>query len=309
MLENERESMVPDQASGSTSSESFATRVHGSWLSRTSEDSLFGEAIVFSGTLPTAGTMRNGKLYARATSGRHSFAPGSSSWPTPRAEDSESSGRRQGRDVDDTLTAKARAAGGTPLLVQVQRWPTPVAGDAKGAGSRNLEGSEAHAGVSLTDAVRFGNSTTPRNWATPLPSDVTGGRTTKGSARQGETGLRNQAAATWPTPTAMDSEAAGGQGAIERGTRGHSLHTAATMFPTPAARDYRSPNAKPYKERGGGKKGEQLNNFVAHGPAGPPDPESPSTPGSLPGFSPPLVLNALWVSTLMGFPIDWLDEF
>ena len=58
-------------------------------------------------------------------------------WPTPRAEDSESTGAHRGE----------------PLAIQVL-WPTPCSTDANGAGSRNVEGSLAHAGVSLTDAVR-----------------------------------------------------------------------------------------------------------------------------------------------------------
>lgn len=63
------------------------------------------------------------------------------SWPTPRSEDSESSGAH-GPNRIDTLTSAVR------------RWPTPTAGDADGSGSRNTEGSRAHAGTSLTDAVR-----------------------------------------------------------------------------------------------------------------------------------------------------------
>lgn len=35
-------------------------------------------------------------------------------------------------------------------------------------------------------------------------------------------------------------------------------------WPSQNARDYRGPNALPFSERGGGKKGEQLPNFVAH---------------------------------------------
>lgn len=53
------------------------------------------------------------------------------------------------------------------------------------------------------------------------------------------------------------------------------------ILPTPASRDYRSPNSKPYAERGGGKKGEQLPNAVG---------------GSL---------NPTWVEWLMGFPPGW----
>ena len=37
-----------------------------------------------------------------------------------------------------------------------------------------------------------------------------------------------------------------------------------TGWATPAARDYRWPNARPYAERGGGTKGEQLQNQVHH---------------------------------------------
>lgn len=54
-------------------------------------------------------------------------------------------------------------------------WPTPTAGDAKGSGSRNLPGSNAHPGVSLTDAVTAGNSTTPRRWRSPTAADALGG--------------------------------------------------------------------------------------------------------------------------------------
>jgi hypothetical protein len=52
--------------------------------------------------------------------------------------------------------------------------PTPTAGDGKSSGSRNLPGSKAHAGVSLTDAIKTGDSTTPRKSSgasTTKPSD------------------------------------------------------------------------------------------------------------------------------------------
>jgi hypothetical protein len=59
--------------------------------------------------------------------------------------------------------------------------PTPTVGDSRSAGSRNLPGSKAHAGVSLTDYVKFGNSNTPR-WATPSSRDW---KDTPGMARSG----------------------------------------------------------------------------------------------------------------------------
>ena len=118
-------------------------------------------------------------------------------WPTPRAEDSESTGAHG--DRNDTLTSAvrtwstpttrdaespakvARGAGSLargnqliePLGLQVLRsWPTPTAGDANGSGSRNTDGSSAHPGVSLTDAVR-GDGGTGR-WPTPSASDEKG---------------------------------------------------------------------------------------------------------------------------------------
>lgn len=121
-------------------------------------------------------------------------------WPTPRAEDSESTGAHRGSP--DTLTSAVRWSTPTtrdaespakitrgagsldrgnelvrPLGLQVL-WPTPCSTDANGAGSRNVEGSLAHAGVSLTDAVR-GDGGRGR-WPTPAASDE------KGSVQPGQ---------------------------------------------------------------------------------------------------------------------------
>jgi hypothetical protein len=75
-------------------------------------------------------------------------------WPSARAEDSESSGRRHNREVSDTLTAVARdwaapqaadskrgsrrsrinrAQEGLPLAEQAGQWPAPAARDWKGS--------------------------------------------------------------------------------------------------------------------------------------------------------------------------------
>ena len=75
-------------------------------------------------------------------------------WPTPRASDDRSPGISPGHSP--------------PLIVEVRKRliPTPTAGDSKASGSRNLEGSKAHAGVSLTDWATSGSSTEPRDGAT-----------------------------------------------------------------------------------------------------------------------------------------------
>lgn len=72
--------------------------------------------------------------------------------PTPVVQDAKRTTQgprdgKRGRALRDTLL------------------PTPTWTDARSSGSRNLPGSKAHPGVSLTDAMRFGNSSTPRSGA------------------------------------------------------------------------------------------------------------------------------------------------
>jgi hypothetical protein len=82
-------------------------------------------------------------------------------WPTPRAEDCEQTGAHRG--VPDTLTSAVRV------------WPTPTASDANSAGSRTAAGSNAHPGVSLTDAAVHGltirDTAGRRQWITPTARD------------------------------------------------------------------------------------------------------------------------------------------
>lgn len=90
----------------------------------------------------------------------------------------------------------------------------------------------------------------------------------------------NDFAEKYPTPTAsmvtvQDMEQARFAG------NGGRRPAYGEMLPTPAARDYRSPNSKPFSERGGGTKGEQLPNVIGG------------------------QLNPDWVEWLMGWPIGW----
>jgi hypothetical protein len=59
---------------------------------------------------------------------------------------------------------------GMPLTIAAKLWPTPTAGDWKGSGSRNAEGSKAHKGVSLPDAVQTGDSHGRRSRPDPTTS-------------------------------------------------------------------------------------------------------------------------------------------
>ncbi len=65
----------------------------------------------------------------------------------------------------------------------------------------------------------------------------------------------------YPTPLAADGKQSLGQ---KMSTRDFTRTAGMAGWPTTAARDYKGSNKKSYAERGGGKKGEQLPNAVAH---------------------------------------------
>lgn len=99
-------------------------------------------------------------------------------WSTPRATDGEKGGPGQTVPLcaqagewptpstrDGARQSPAELERNTPGLGAVaagSEWPTPTSGDYKASGSRNTEGSKAHAGVSLSDMVATGDSTSGR---------------------------------------------------------------------------------------------------------------------------------------------------
>jgi hypothetical protein len=123
-------------------------------------------------TWPTPRAMTGGpesaerkKELGRTNSGGGDLQAAAISWPTPRASLSGS---------------RAPGTGGRVLSEEAQQfafdtrevsWPTPKAGDSKASGSRNAEGSSANLGVSLTDAIRTGDSSGRRDRSTERPGD------------------------------------------------------------------------------------------------------------------------------------------
>jgi len=94
-------------------------------------------------------------------------------WPTPRTISGGAESAERKQELGRT------ASGGGDLQAAAKAWPTPTAGDSKASGSRNVAGSKAHAGMSLTDLVTTGDSH-GRAWVTPGPNDF------KGSSQPGQ---------------------------------------------------------------------------------------------------------------------------
>ncbi len=118
---------------GQRSLESFATFDQASCSWRTSQLTFGWDSTQCSVTWPRSGSMRSGRCWERATLEHRTAETGS-----------------------------GFSRGGAT-------WPTPTAGDSKASGSRNAEGSSANPGVSLTDAIRTGDSFGRRGRSTEKP--------------------------------------------------------------------------------------------------------------------------------------------
>jgi len=161
---------------------------------------------------PTAslyGTSQNeGQVpHQRPSAGTPSLWTIARRWPTPDAN-MGSGGRMTdpekvtptGRDLE---TGRKRQITLGDAVRRHRRWPTPTAGDSKSSGSRNLPGSKAHPGVSLTDMALHGNSSTPRRWPTPKHRDFKSAAGPAGMKRDNPD--LNVVAAKWPTPTSSEA--------------------------------------------------------------------------------------------------------
>ena len=163
---------------GTTLQGAFATWDRdGSFTWRTYQGSLFTDSTRYSDRWPNSGSMRSGTCSARQESERRTSAAGSSysrgEWPTPRTISGGAESAERKQELGRT------ASGGGDLQAAAKAWPTPTAGDSQASGSRNVAGSKAHAGMSLTDLVTTGDSH-GRAWATPGANDF------KGSSQPGQ---------------------------------------------------------------------------------------------------------------------------
>ena len=175
-------------------------------------------------------------------------------WPT-------AGGMRSGSLFQRPMWAPVMAEpGGSALHGE---WLTPNVPSGGRSVSAELVASK---GTTLDgDKKTVGLESQTKHWMTPSVSNSQGNEYTRDRGQEGQERLTLTGQAShWPSPNVQDAEAAGGQGAIGRGTRGETLHTMTAQWPTPASRDFRTPNSQESQESRTIHGGEQLPNFVEH---------------------------------------------
>lgn len=180
----------------------------------------------------------------RRKSARPTDGNGCSSWPTARAEDSESRGRRHSRDTDDTLTAASRA------------WFTPDSSCYKGTQHLADAKAQGHA-QRLQDQTRSWATPSSRDWKDTEGMSQTG-TNPDGTTRQRVDQLARQVFATPLSPGGPPAQPTppGGSGCLSGGPNSRPPSMWSTPRPTDENVDRRSDEAKARDH------GEQLANQV-----------------------------------------------
>ena len=155
---------------------------------KTRQLSLLEASTACSATWPRWGTMRSGECWERTPLEHLIGVKESGSWdtyPTPTASDASHSCKSAAAAMTEARRQERDRGGVKSLAILIKTQaliPTPTAGDAKSSGSRNVEGSRAHAGVSLTDFVRDDGGR--GRWPTPTAQDAANNGSTSQLARQ-----------------------------------------------------------------------------------------------------------------------------
>lgn len=187
---------------------------------------------------------------------------GSGCWPTPTARDFKSGNHK-------TQAERGRTAGPTLSEAVVQKekcWPTQQKTESRQGLQIRRDGKKGTQ-QSLTTAVKLFQS--------PMPSDVRGGRTTKGKNRPSESGLRKQ---LFPTPRSEDGQSCG----AHKGNP-DTLTAYMKLWPSPKA----SAAGPDYAKQDRSATGISLQTAVA-------------LEESIGG-----TLNPDWVEWLMNWPLGW----
>lgn len=188
---------------------------------------LDGSLEKFTGSWPRSGTMRNGSLYERPTWVPATSAIASSSWPSARAEDSESCGNHFG--AADSLNAVAGS------------WPTPNANPAAPNNSKNRGKDYGGERERMTDQCLESRAL---QW--PTPFGVTGNHGPDGN--EFSTAVR-----AWATPRA---EGSAGSSDVEwqPGKKPMRNGKSITTTLTDQANLWTTPQAHDVTQRGSGQK-------------------------------------------------------
>lgn len=164
------------------------------------------------------------------------FDPGSCSWKTSRPSLFEADSPSSSLTLPLSVSMRSQRLYEQPTSAlringsASSSWPTAAASDSRSSGRHTTETGVMHPGTSLTDAMRG-------MWRTPDAPHGGGVRNRQASRGRGHQLTIAEQAEHWATPTAMDSEQAGGKGATGT-TRGQSLHRqVADDWPTPLASD------------------------------------------------------------------------
>lgn len=179
MQESEQVSTVNKADSGENSPESLAFYDHQSCCWKTSQRSLFGGLIEFSGTWPRSGTMRNGRVFARPTLERITCeTAGGVLLPTPKASD----------------PTRGANCNHSPMLHEVVRLlPTPTANDWKGGNHSGSGSASANSIATYAESLML---------PTPRATDGEKGARKIHDRKEGPTLL--EAVHLLPTPSARD---------------------------------------------------------------------------------------------------------
>ncbi len=168
--------------SGPNSYASFAKlNPDGSWSKMyldSFQSTLDGSFEEYLQTWPRAGSMRNGTAFLQPPSAPITSGIGSSSWPTPVANEN----------------ARMADAHGHPTLLAVARWPTPTAGMAD-RGDRGDLNTSVKGYDSPSGHTKMRPSDEPEMYPTPRTTGLDGGSNSRKAAK--EWGM-------WPTPTTRD---------------------------------------------------------------------------------------------------------
>jgi len=270
---------IPDGYGPSTSGSSGSVLLDG-WWQRMFQESVRSSLMELTGyevNWKRKATPLGHSWWVLTTLAPRTGGSGCSSWPTARGHDHHGP-QRSGTHGDPNLPAAVLSVQNTGTL----NWPTATAGDANSSGSRNLEGSNAHPGTSLTPKAADGRS------------KGTGGSPDHGLDAMARAGL------LWGTPTTRDWK----DGACRDAnvpTNGLLARQVTRVGPPDPESD-----STIGKHRDWPTPAASTDNGGAHGLGGGSAANATLKEIGLPQMGTGR-LNPDWVTQLMGFPDGWLD--